>query len=167
MSYAFRTSGLTRGFTTRESSVAQEVRAVEDLTLEVPAGIVFGFLGPNGAGKTTTIRLLLGLLEPSAGSAEVLGFDTRRDADRIRERTGALLEHSGLYERLSAYDNLDFFARIWRMPAGERRARIREMLEQFGLWARRDDSVSTWSRGMKQKLAVARATAPATAGLPR
>lgn len=157
MSYAFRTSGLTRGFTTRESSVAQEVRAVEDLTLEVPAGIVFGFLGPNGAGKTTTIRLLLGLLEPSAGSAEVLGFDTRRDADRIRERTGALLEHSGLYERLSAYDNLDFFARIWRMPAGERRARIREMLEQFGLWARRDDSVSTWSRGMKQKLAVARA----------
>lgn len=157
MSYAFRTSGLSRQFSTRESAVAHEVRALEDITLEVPAGIVFGFLGPNGAGKTTTIRLLLGLLEPTAGSAEVLGYDTRTQSDEIRERTGALLEHSGLYERLSAYDNLDFFGRVWRMPAADRNARIRELLDQFGLWDRRNDSVSTWSRGMKQKLAVARA----------
>lgn len=157
MSYAFRTSGLSRQFSTRESAVAHEVRALEDITLEVPAGIVFGFLGPNGAGKTTTIRLLLGLLEPTAGSAEVLGYDTRTQSNEIRERTGALLEHSGLYERLSAYDNLDFFGRIWRMSAADRHARIRELLDQFGLWDRRNDSVSTWSRGMKQKLAVARA----------
>jgi len=154
---AFRTSGLTRSFSTRESRVASEVRAVDDLTLEVPDGIIFGFLGPNGSGKTTTIRLLLGLLEPTAGSAHVLGFDTRTEADRIRERTGALLEHSGLYERLSAYDNLDFFARVWKLAPAERKARIQELLEQFGLWSRRHDTVSTWSRGMKQKLAVARA----------
>ena len=157
MSFAFRTAALSREFTMKESAVASQVRALEDLTIEVPAGIVFGFLGPNGAGKTTTIRLLLGLLEPSGGSAEVLGFDTRTASQEIRERTGALLEHSGLYERLSAYDNLDLFGRIWHMPAHDRRARIHALLDRFGLWHRRDDSVSTWSRGMKQKLAVARA----------
>ena len=156
-SIAFRTDALTRAFTTRESALAQEVRALDSLTIEVPAGIIFGFLGPNGAGKTTTIRLLLGLLEPTSGAAEVLGYDTRTHADQIRERTGALLEHGGLYERLSAYDNLDFFARIWHLRERERRARIQELLEQFGLWPRRDDSVRTWSRGMRQKLAVARA----------
>jgi ABC-2 type transport system ATP-binding protein len=80
--------------------------------LEIPAGIVFGFLGPNGSGKTTTIRLLLGLLDPARGRAEVLGFDTRTQADEIRERSGALLEHVGLYERLSAEDNLEFYGRI-------------------------------------------------------
>ena len=154
---AFKTANLTRSFSTRESGVANVVRAVDDLTLEVPAGIIFGFLGPNGSGKTTTIRLLLGLLEPTSGSAQVLGFDTRSESDKIRERTGALLEHSGLYERLTAYDNLDFFARVWRLSPADRTARIRELLEQFGLWQRRDDSVATWSRGMKQKLAVARA----------
>jgi ABC-2 type transport system ATP-binding protein len=154
---AFRTQGLTRRFSTRESGIATEVRALDDVTMEVPAGIVFGFLGPNGAGKTTMIRLLLGLLEPTGGTAEVLGHDTRTHAQQIRECTGALLEHSGLYERLSAYDNLDFAGRIWHLPARERAARIRELLEQFGLWERRDDSVGTWSRGMKQKLAVARA----------
>ena len=154
---AFRVDRLTLEFTTRNSALAKSVRALDGLTLEVPAGIVFGFLGPNGAGKTTTIRVLLGLLEPTGGSAQVLGFDTRTESHRIRERTGALLEHSGLYERLTAYDNLDLYGRIWHMAAGERRARIRELLDQFGLWHRRGDSVSTWSRGMKQKLAVARA----------
>jgi ABC-2 type transport system ATP-binding protein len=157
MSYAFRTDRLTRRFTTRESALDHEVRALDELSLEVPAGIVFGFLGPNGAGKTTTIRVLLGLLEPTTGSAEVLGFNSSTQSQQIRERTGALLEHSGLYERLTAYDNLDLFGRIWHMPADARAARIRELLDQFGLWDRRNDSVSNWSRGMKQKLAVARA----------
>ncbi len=133
------------------------VRALDHLSLEVPAGIVFGFLGPNGAGKTTAIRAFLGLVEPTAGAARVLGFDTRRDGDRIRERAGALLEHAGLYERLSAEQNLEFAGRVWNMPAGDRRARIRELLDQFGLWDRRKDAVGKWSRGMKQKLAVARA----------
>lgn len=146
---AVRTESLSRDFET--------VRAVDHLSLEVPAGTVFGFLGPNGSGKTTTIRLLLGVLEPTSGRAEVLGFDTRTEPGRIRERTGALLEHSGIYERLSAEENLEFYGRVWRMAAPERRERIRELLSHFGLWERRKDLAGKWSRGMKQKLAVARA----------
>jgi ABC-2 type transport system ATP-binding protein len=89
---------------------------VDGISLEVPVGAILGFLGPNGSGKTTTIRLLLGLLEPSRGTATVLGYDTRVDGASIRERSGALLEHSGLYERLSARDNLDFYARVGISP---------------------------------------------------
>jgi ABC-2 type transport system ATP-binding protein len=132
------------------------VKALDDLSLEVPAGIVFGFLGPNGAGKTTTIHLLLGLLEPTRGQARVLGFDTRTQAEAIRARSGALLEFAGLYERMSAQDNLDLYGRIYRMPASARQARIKELLTHLELWDRRRDLVGTWSRGMKQKLAVAR-----------
>lgn len=144
-----RTEQLSRSF--------GNVQAVNELSLEVPAGIVFGFLGPNGAGKTTTIQLLLGLLEPSRGRASVLGFDTRTQADKIRERTGTLLEFSGLYERMSAEENLDFYGRIYQMSASERRARIKELLTHLDLWDRRGERVGTWSRGMKQQLAVARA----------
>jgi ABC-2 type transport system ATP-binding protein len=133
------------------------VKAVDNLSLEVPAGIVFGFLGPNGAGKTTTIHLLLGLLEPTAGQATVLGFDTHTQAEAIRAHSGALLEFSGLYERMSAQDNLDLYGRIYRMTASARQARIKELLRHLDLWERRRDLVGTWSRGMKQKLAVARA----------
>jgi ABC-2 type transport system ATP-binding protein len=146
---AIRLENLTRDFET--------VRAVDGLSLEVPAGTIFGFLGPNGAGKTTTIRLLLGLLEPTAGRAEVLGYDTRAQAHEIRARTGALLEHTGVYESLSAEDNLEFYARAYRLPRAERQARIRELLEQMGLWERRKDQAGTWSKGMQQKLALARA----------
>jgi len=146
---AIRTDGLSRDF--------GAVKAVDGLSLEVASGTVFGFLGPNGSGKTTTIRLLLGLLEPTRGRAEVLGYDTLAQGDEVRARTGALLEHSGLYERLSAADNLEFYGRVWRLPPAERRARARELLEHMGLWARRGEQVGTWSRGMKQKLAVARA----------
>ena len=146
---AIRVENLTRDFET--------VRAVDDLSLELPSGIIFGFLGPNGAGKTTTINLLLGLLEPTSGRAEVLGFDTRTQADEVRTRTGALLEHPGIYEQLSAEDNLEFYGRVWRLPTTERRARIKELLSNMGLWERRKEPVGKWSRGMKQKLALARA----------
>ena len=146
---AIKTTDLTKEF--------RGLRAVDGLCLEVPRGIVFGFLGPNGAGKTTTIRLLLGLLEPTAGRAEVLGFDTRVRAGEIRARAGALLEHDGLSERMSAEDTLEFYARIWRLPPRARRDRIKEVLTHFGLWERRRERVGTWSRGMKRKLAVARA----------
>jgi ABC-2 type transport system ATP-binding protein len=146
---AIHTQGLTRDFDT--------VRAVDALSFEVPVGIVFGFLGPNGSGKTTTIRLLLGLLESTGGRASVLGFDTRTQADAIRQRSGALLEHAGLYERLSAEDNLEFYGRVWHLSSAERRARITELLTHLGLWERRKEIVKGWSRGMKQKLAVARA----------
>jgi ABC-2 type transport system ATP-binding protein len=132
------------------------IKAVNGLSLEIPAGIIFGFLGPNGAGKTTTIRLLLGLLEPTSGSVEVLGFDTRTQADRVRAQTGALLEHTGIYEQMSAEDNLEFYAKAFRMPAVERQSRIQELLTHLGLWERRKDRAGNWSRGMKQKLALAR-----------
>ena len=144
-----RTTKLGRDFKT--------VTAVDGLDLEVPAGIVFGFLGPNGAGKTTTIRLLLGLLEPTRGRAEVLGRDVAAHGAEVRALSGALLEQSGLYERLSAADNLEYYGRIWRLAASERQARIRELLSHFGLWDRRAEQAGLWSRGMKQKLAVARA----------
>ncbi|HMK48372.1 MAG TPA: ABC transporter ATP-binding protein [Methanocella sp.] len=146
---AIRTVNLTKDF--------KNVRAVDGLSIEAPAGKVFGFLGPNGSGKTTTIHLLLGLLGPTSGSAEVLGFDTRRQADEIRERSGALLEFPGVYERLSAVDNLEFYGRVWKMSASERKERTKELLTHIGLWERRTETVGKWSRGMKQKLAVARA----------
>ncbi len=146
---AIHTENLSRHF--------GDVKAVDGLTLDVPAGAVLGFLGPNGSGKTTTIRLLLGLLQPTAGQASVLGWDTRTQAHEIRWRCGALLEHTGLYERLSAEDNLEFYGRIAHLPATERRARMRELLERAGLWERRREPAGTWSRGMQQKLAVARA----------
>ncbi|MBV8884222.1 MAG: ABC transporter ATP-binding protein [Chroococcidiopsidaceae cyanobacterium CP_BM_RX_35] len=147
---AIHTENLSRSF-------KNNVRALDNLCLKVPQGIVFGFLGPNGSGKTTTIQLLLGLLKPTTGQATVLGFDTQSQADEIRCRTGALLEHSGLYERLSAEDNLEFYGRVWRLPPAQRQTRIRELLTSLGLWQRRRERVNGWSRGMKQKLAVARA----------
>ena len=145
---AIRTEGLVMDY--------GRVRALDHLSVEIPAGILFGFLGPNGAGKTTMIRVLLGLLEPTSGRAEVFGYDTRTSSEEIRARAGALLEHHGLYERLTAEQNLEFTGRVWRMRPADRRARARELLEQFGLWDRRTQAVGQWSRGMKQKLAVAR-----------
>lgn len=146
---AVRCVGLVRDF--------KAVRALDQVSFEVPAGIVFGFLGPNGAGKSTLIRVLLGLTRATAGHAEVFGVDPARDGDAARRRCGALLEHHGLYERLSAIQNLEFFARAWRLPRHDGQARIRDLLSRFGLWERRTDKVGTWSRGMKQKLAIARA----------
>ncbi len=149
---ALHTDRLTRDF--------GSVRALDALSIDVARGTVFGFLGRNGAGKTTTIRLLLGLLEPTDGRAEVLGYDTRTDAAAIRAQTGALLEHDGLYERLSAADNLEFFGRIAHMSPQERHTRSKELLTHFGLWERRDDPVKDFSTGMRKKLAVARALLP-------
>jgi len=146
---AIRIDNMSRDFDT--------TRALDGLSLEVPSGIVFGFLGPNGAGKTTTIRLLLGLLEPTTGRAEVLGYDTVTQAEEVRARTGALLENSGVYEQMSAEDNLEFYGRINRMSKSDRDARIKELLTNIGLWERRKEKAADWSRGMRQKLALARA----------
>jgi len=145
---AIEVEGLTRDF--------NGLRAVDHISFTVEQGVIFGFLGPNGAGKTTTINLLLGLLDPTDGRAEVLGFDTKTHSDEVRSRTGALLEHSGLYEQLSAEDNLEFYGRVYRIPAETRQARIKELLTDIGVWNRRTDRVDTWSKGMKQKLALAR-----------
>lgn len=145
---AIQTNQLTRSF--------GSLKAVDRLTLEIQRGTVFGFLGPNGSGKTTTIRLLLGLLDADQGTAQVLGFDTKRQPNEVRARCGALLEHHGLYERLSAADNLDYYGRIWHMSKSDREKRIRELLEPVDLYERRAEPIGRWSRGMKQKLAVAR-----------
>ncbi|RKX22805.1 MAG: ABC transporter ATP-binding protein [Candidatus Zixiibacteriota bacterium] len=131
--------------------------AVNRVSLQVPTGTIFGFLGPNGAGKTTTLRLLLGLLELDGGSATVLGYDVATEAEAIREHTGVLLQHDGLYQRLSVYDNLEFFGRIYHLDKVTRQARIRELLEHLGLWERRNDNVAQLSRGLKQRVAIARA----------
>jgi ABC-2 type transport system ATP-binding protein len=133
------------------------LRAVDHISFAVEPGQIFGFLGPNGAGKTTTIHLLLGLLEPTEGGATVLGFDTVTQGDEVRARVGALLEHTGVYEQLSAQDNLEFYGRVYRMPTTERRARTQDLLTQMDLWDRRKDRAGQWSKGMKQKLALARA----------
>ena len=143
---AIRTDELRRDF--------GETRAVDRLTLEVPRGAVFGFLGPNGAGKTTTIRMLLGLLEPTSGVAEVLSCDVRTASDNIRTGCGALLEHPGVWDRLSGEENLEFMGRAYRLSAADHRARARELLTQMGLWERRGELAGSWSRGMRQKLAL-------------
>jgi ABC-2 type transport system ATP-binding protein len=150
---AIQTDALTRVFKSGSGSVI----ALDGLSLEVPRGRIFGLLGPNGAGKTTMVRLLLGLLRPTTGNVRVLGHDPATAGAHIRERAGALLEHDGLYERLTAYDNLEFYARVWRLGSEQRKHRIQTLLERFGLWDRRFDTAGTWSRGMKRKLALARA----------
>ncbi len=148
MSIAIKLEGVTRDFGT--------VRAVDNLSLEVPTGIVFGFLGPNGSGKTTTIRLLLGLLEPTVGRAQVMGLDSITQGEKIRTCSGALLEHTGLYERMSAQDNLEYYARIWNLSDQDRKDRVKQLLTDAGLWDRRKEIIQGWSRGMRQKLAIAR-----------
>lgn len=145
---AIRIQGLTHCFGT--------VEALNGLSLEVPAGSIFGFLGPNGAGKTTTIHILLGLLEPSGGTVEVFGLDPHTHGAEIRSRMGVLLEHSGVYEQLTVEDNLEFFGKVWEMPSNLRNTRIQELLTQMKLWDRRKDRAGKLSKGMRQKLALAR-----------
>jgi len=148
-----------------ESIVAEDLTkrfngltAVDGLSFKVGQGEIFGLLGPNGAGKTTTIRMLASLIQPSEGDAYVGGFSVRDDALRVREIIGILTENPSLYERLSALENLDFFARAYGVDdQATRRGRIRELMEFFDLWDRRGDRAGTFSKGMKQKLALARA----------
>jgi ABC-2 type transport system ATP-binding protein len=132
-------------------------KAVDGMTFAVEPGEVFGLLGPNGAGKTTTVRLLNGILPPSAGTARVFGLDPVRDGAAIRQKTGVLTETPALYERLSARQNLEFFATLQNLPQPELARRVDEMLTFFDLGSRADDKVETYSKGMKQRLALARA----------
>jgi ABC-2 type transport system ATP-binding protein len=131
--------------------------AVRDIELTVRRGEVLGLLGPNGAGKTTTVRLLTALIKPSEGTASVDGFDVREQPDDVRARVGILTETPGLYDKLSATANLDFYGRLYRLDAGVRAERIERYLRLFDLWDRRDDVAGTFSKGMKQKLAITRA----------
>jgi ABC-2 type transport system ATP-binding protein len=137
----------------------KEVTAVEDLTLRIEDGEVFGFIGPNGAGKTTTVRMLCCLINPSSGTAYVNGLDITHPGDRIKIRgmIGLLPETPGLYESLSAQRNLDFFAQLYGISKSEREQRIKDLLTTLDVWDRRGDPVAKFSKGMKQKIAIARA----------
>ena len=132
-----------------------DILAVDRLTLSVEAGEVFGFLGPNGAGKTTTIRLLTALIAPTSGHAKVAGCKVGQEDGKIRRQVGILTESPGLYDRLSAERNLDFFARLYEVDDVD--GQIERYLRMLGLWDRRHEEAGTFSRGMRQKLAVARA----------
>lgn len=131
--------------------------AVDDLTLAIPEGTVFGFLGPNGAGKTTTVRMLSALIAPTRGSATVAGYRLGENNEAIRQSIGILTETPGLYDRLSAWQNLLFFAEMYDLPAKRASSQVERYLRLLDLWDRRDDKVGGFSKGMKQKLAIARA----------
>lgn len=131
--------------------------ALRDISYEVKAGEVFALLGPNGAGKTTTIRLFNGLYRSTAGQISVLGMDPADHGLQIRQQTGVLTETNALYERLTARENLHFFGTLYGLPESVLLKRTEEILQYFGLEARANDRVGTYSKGMKQRLSLARA----------
>ena len=145
------TENLTRKF--------GNLTAVENVTLHVEEGEVFGFLGPNGAGKTTTVRMLCCLIGKSGGQARIGDFSVDKEDDclKIRKIVGFLPENVGLYDSLSAYRNLDFYGKLYEVPDGKRSENIERLLRLLGIWERREDAVGTFSKGTKQKIAIARA----------
>lgn len=146
MNHTIEANGLTKQF--------GELVAVEDLSLSVERGEILGFLGPNGAGKTTTIRILAGMIAPSSGHAQVLGLRTDREPERLHSRIGLLTETPGFYGRMTAIENLLYFAGFYDID-GQRQAE--KYLRLMGLWEKKDERVSGFSKGMLQKLALARA----------
>jgi ABC-2 type transport system ATP-binding protein len=133
--------------------------AVDNLTLHVNDGEVFGFLGPNGAGKTTTVRMLCCLISKTSGTARVADYDVGNEADalKIRKIIGFVPDNVGLYEDLTAYENLDFYGKLYKVPEPQRKENIQRFLTMLGLWEKKDVAAGTFSKGMKQKLAIARA----------
>jgi ABC-2 type transport system ATP-binding protein len=129
--------------------------AVDDVSFEVYAGEVVGYLGPNGSGKTTTMRMLLGLLEPTGGSATVLGYDIVHQAEQIRPRIGYMSQKFGLYGELTVQENLDFYAGVYDLNRAQRRTRTAEVLEIVGLTAQRNERTDELSTGWRQRLGLA------------
>ena len=158
---AIEVSHLRRVFKTHTGVIkrtSKEVLAVEDISFEIREGELFGLLGPNGAGKTTTVKMLTTLLIPTAGTATVKGFDIVRQAEEVRKRIGFIFGgERGLYWRLSGVDNLRYFASLYGVDPDVSKKRIPFLLELVGLQGRGDEFVSGYSRGMKQRLHVARA----------
>jgi ABC-2 type transport system ATP-binding protein len=151
---------LSKVFTTTKGMLRRtksEVVAVKDVSFEVDFGELFGVVGPNGAGKTTTIKMLTTMLIPTSGKAMVLGYDAEKDATKVREKIGIVLGgERGLYTRVSAVDNLRYFADLYGVPSSVRDKRVKELLEFMGLSDRAHDRVETYSKGMRQRLHLAR-----------
>ena len=147
---AIRTRGLTRRF--------GRTTAVDGVDLDIPRRAIYGFLGPNGSGKSTAIRMLCGLLTPSAGTASVLGLEVPRDAELLRRKIGYMTQRFSLYEDLSVGENLAFLGEIYSLPRAAARARIELLLDEFHLREVRDQRSGTMSGGQRQRLALAGAT---------
>src|SRR6266705_4280739 len=157
----------TSGLTSTNTGPAIEVQdlcksfgkfqAVDRLTLTVRQGEIYGLLGPNGSGKTTTINMISGLSVPTSGEVRVMGYDVRRNARQVRQILGSVPQETALYEELSAWTNMDFHADLFGIPRKEKKERITILLELVQLFDRKDSRVSTFSGGMKRRLALARA----------
>jgi len=148
--FAVETHGLRKVF--------GPIIALEGLDLTIERGEVFGLLGPNGSGKTTTIRMLTGLMTPTAGSATVVGYDVARQAELLRRRIGYMSQKYGLYDDLTVVENVTFYAGLYGLTNPERKDRVREQLSAFQLAARAQQLAGTLSGGWKQRLALACAT---------
>lgn len=148
--YAIQTRHLTRRFGT--------LTAVNDVSLAIPQGQIYGFLGPNGSGKSTTIRMLCGLLKPSAGEVDVLGYEIPRESESLRRKIGYMTQQFSLYSDLSTFENLEFMARIFSLRGRERKQHISKALEQYHLQAQRNQRAGAMSGGQRQRLALAAAT---------
>ena len=142
-----RTEGLCRDF--------GKIKAVNKLSLRIPEGAIYGFLGPNGSGKSTTIRLICGLLEPTAGTIRALDYDIPDQAELLKQNLGYMTQKFSLYQDLTVYENLSFLTEIQGVPSTERARRIRSLMEQFHLTKRKDQKAGTLSGGQKQRLALA------------
>jgi ABC-2 type transport system ATP-binding protein len=149
MSIAIKVENLTKYYGT--------FLAVNHITFDVREGEIFGFLGPNGAGKTTTQRMLTTLLEPSDGRISIFEHDLARDTHPIKRQIGLVPEESNVYAELTAWDNLNFTARLYRMPRAARYERAQELLETFDLWDKRNVKVEKFSKGMRRRLSIAMA----------
>ncbi|HVA54682.1 MAG TPA: ABC transporter ATP-binding protein [Gammaproteobacteria bacterium] len=148
--FAIQAENLTRRF--------GALVAVEDVSLAIPRGQIYGFLGPNGSGKSTTIRMLCGLLRPTAGHASVLGHVVPRDAEMLRRKIGYMTQHFSLYHDLTVRENLEFMARIFTLPRAQRVKRVHEVLNRYDLAECHEQRVATMSGGQKQRLSLAAAT---------
>ena len=148
--FAITAQGLTRRF--------GALVAVNEVDLKVPTGQIYGFLGPNGSGKSTTIRMLCGLLRPSAGSASVLGMDIKKEAEQLKQQIGYMTQKFSLYEDLSVKENLEFVGAIYGIQRRQRKRRVEQLLEEFNLIPQIGQRAGTLSGGQKQRLALAAAT---------
>ena len=149
MEKAIRAVNLTKSY--------GKLLAVDHISFEVKKGEIFGFLGPNGAGKTTTTRMLTGISKPTEGTAEIMGYDIQKQSVEAKELMGIVPDISNVYTDLSAWGNLIFTGRLYDIAKVEREKRARELLQLFGLFDRRKDSVQGFSRGMKRRLCIAMA----------